>query len=42
MNNARANALRYVGPAVVVGALIAGAAIGAQTVSKPKAATVAA
>ncbi len=42
MTKARANALRYIGPAVVVGALIAGAAIGAQTVSKPKAAAVAA
>ena len=37
MANARANALRYIGPAVLVGALIAGAAIGAQTMSGPKA-----
>jgi len=38
MTKARVTALRYVTPAVVVGVLIAGAAIGAQTLSKPKAA----
>jgi hypothetical protein len=38
MTKARVPALRYVTPAVVVGVLIAGAAIGAQTLSKPKAA----
>lgn len=37
-NETRLTALRYAAPAVVVGVLIAGAAIGAQTVSKPKAA----
>ena len=36
MTKARVTALRYVAPAIVVGALIAGAAIGAQTVSKPE------
>ena len=38
MNDAKLTALRYVAPAVAVGVLIAGAAIGAQTMSKPKAA----
>ena len=37
MTDVKRAALRYVAPAVVVGVLIAGAAIGAQTVSKPKA-----
>jgi len=42
MTDMRRTALRYVVPAVVVGVLIAGAAIGAQTMSRPKAATPAA
>ena len=36
-NETKRAALRYVTPAVVVGVLIAGGAIGAQTLSKPKA-----
>ena len=36
-NEAKLAALRYVVPAVAVGVLIAGAAIGAQTMTKPKA-----
>ena len=42
MTTTKTTALRYVAPAVVVGVVIAGAAIGAQTVSKPKAVTSAA
>ncbi|WP_397421423.1 DUF3604 domain-containing protein [Phenylobacterium sp.] len=38
MTKAKVTALRYVTPAVVVGVLIAGGAIGAQTLSRPKAA----
>ena len=38
-NDIKLTALRYVAPAVVVGVLVAGAAIGAQTASKPKPAT---
>ncbi len=39
MTDARRTVLRYAAPAVVVGILMAGAAIGAQTMSRPKAAT---